>query len=82
MADARGLYINQILNHYRKPEFENNDYYTIRCTSLWSGEDSYIPFSHNGGLDIVKNYIKDLEQKIEELQYIEKIIQIAKENEL
>lgn len=80
MQDLRTLYINQILNHYRKPEFEDNEYYAVRYR--WPGEsqDSYFPMSHNQGLDIVKNYIKDLEQKIDELQYVEKIIQIVKEN--
>ena len=80
MNDIRSLYINQILNHYRKPELENNEYYTVRYRFLGESQDSYFPMSHNQGLDIVKNYIKDLEHKINELQYIEKIIQTVKEN--
>lgn len=79
MNDFRTLYINQILNHYRKPEHENNEYYAVRYRWPCESEDSYFPMSHNQGLDIVRDYIKDLEQKIDELQYIEKIIQTVKE---
>lgn len=82
MIDERALYINQILNHYRKSAFDDNDNtsYTVTYrypnSSFGGGRILY----HNEGLDIVQNYIKDLEKKIDELQYIERIIKIAKEN--
>ena len=79
MIDERSLYINQILNHYRKSALDDNTYYTVK----YRRPDSFINevLSHNDGLDIVRDYIKDLEKKIEELQYVEKIIKSAKEND-
>lgn len=79
MIDARSLYIDQILNHYRKPELEDNDYYTVLYRHKGCRKNSYCLMSHNEGLDILRHYIKDLENKLDELQYIEKIIQTAKE---
>ena len=81
MTDPRRLYINQILNHYSKPYLEDNSVYSVQWT--YDGKKQHCRFlSHNEGLDVVKNYIKHLEQKINELQYIEKIIQTVKENKI
>jgi hypothetical protein len=38
-----------------------------------------LSFAHNAGLEVIAQYIKDLENKLDELQYVEKIINIAKE---
>ena len=35
-------------------------------------------FGHNEGIDFAIEYIRELEKKIDELQYVEKIIQLAK----
>ena len=79
MYDQRSLYINQILNHYAKPYLEDNTVYSVKWT--YDGKKQHCrQISHNEGLDIVKNYVKDLERKIDELQYVEKIIQTVKEN--
>jgi hypothetical protein len=43
-------------------------------------EPTYLYFDHNEGLDVIQKYIKDLEKKVDELQYVERIIQAAKEN--
>lgn len=83
MIDERRLYINQILNHYRKSEFDDNIAYTVGYKypdTVGTGEWRIL--FHNEGLDVVGNYIKDLEHKVDELQYIERIINAAKEMRL
>ena len=80
MNDTRSLYINQILNHYRKPEGEDIQVYTVLYRPIGLSKDLYRMMTHNEGLDIVKQYIADLEHKLDELQYVEKIIQTVKEN--
>lgn len=81
MEDARSLYINQIINHYRKSIFDE-PCENVLVTYRFQGakENSYRIFSHNEGLDVVQNYIKDLEKKVYELRYVERIIKAAKEN--
>ena len=83
MEDARSLYINQIINHYRKSIFDE-PCENVLVTYRFQGdkEDSYRTFSHNEGLDVIQNYIKDLEKKINEFQYVERIIELAKEKTL
>lgn len=79
MEDARSLYINQIINHYRKSIFDEPcESVTVTYRFQGAKENSYRIFSHNEGLDVIQNYIKDLEKKVDELQYVEKIIQIAR----
>lgn len=81
MTDERRLYINQILNHYRKSALDDNTTYTVGYKYPDTvGIGGWRILSHNEGLDVVSNYIKDLERKVDELQYIEKIINAAKEN--
>lgn len=81
MQDQRRLYINQILNHYRIPDSKDNNIYTVQYT--YNGKEQHHKFFyHNDGLEYVKNYIKELQDKIDELQYIERIITSAKEGTL
>ena len=82
MEDVRSLYINQIINHYRKSIFDEPcENVTVTYRFQGANENSYRIFSHNEGLDVIQNYIKDLEKKVDELQYVERIIKIAaKEN--
>lgn len=81
MEDVRSLYINQIINHYRKSIFDEPcEGVTVTYRFQGANENSYRIFSHNEGLDVIQNYIKDLEKKVDELQYVEKIIQIARRN--
>lgn len=79
MDDVRSLYINQIINHYRKSTFEE-PCGNVLVAYRFQGdkENSYRTFSHNEGLDVVQSYIKDLEKKVNELQYVERIIEIAR----
>ena len=78
MIDERRFYINQILNHYAKPYLEDNSIYSVQWTHDGKTQHCRL-ISHNEGLDIVKDYIKYLEEKIYEFQYVEKIIQTVKE---
>ena len=81
MNDPRSLYINQIINHYRKTIFDRPPE-NVLVTYRFPGakENSCKLFSHNEGLDVIQDYIKDLEKKVDELQYVERIIELAKEN--
>lgn len=74
--DGRRLYIGQLLNHYRQPFSPN--YYTVNYRFSGNKEDSYRTFNHNEGIDFAIGYIRELEKKIDELQYVEKIIKLAK----
>ena len=79
MEDKRSLYINQLLNHYRyKSVFDSIELYPVTYRDENSDKPTCLYFSHNEGLDVVSEYIKDLEKKIDELQYLEKIIQAAR----
>jgi hypothetical protein len=80
MIDVRSLYINQIINHYRKSEFDDIEHYCVNYRYQGVNKDSFRILSHNQGLDVIQQYIKDLEKKIDELQYIERIINVVKEN--
>jgi hypothetical protein len=80
MEDARSLYINQLINHYRKSFFDDTTNYTVNYRRERDKEPTYLMFGHNEGLDVIQQYIKDLEKKIDEFQYIERIIKLAKEN--
>ena len=80
MTDARSLYINQLINQYRKSVFDDIEHYLVKYRYEGAKENTYRYFGHNEGLDEISNYIKDLEKKVDELQYVEKIIQIARRN--
>lgn len=80
MEDTRSLYINQIINHYRISVFDDNTYYDVHYTPRGANRQSFRMLSHNEGLDVVSEYIKDLEKKVNELRYVERIIKLAKEN--
>ena len=91
MKDPRSLYMNQLINCYRKSFVESTTTsstmnYTLgyfvnyRCEG--DNESTYLYFNHNEGLDCIQRYIKylekniqDLEKKVDELQHIERIIQ-------
>ena len=77
MKDERSIYINRILNYYRKSVFEDVDVIPVAYIPENDNKPKVICFGHNEGLDAIQNYIKDLEKKIDELQYIERIIQAA-----
>lgn len=81
MEDARSLYINQLLNHYRyKSVFDSIELYPVTYRYENADKPKCLYFRHNEGLDVIRDYIKDLEKKVYELQYVERIIKAAKEN--
>jgi hypothetical protein len=82
MIDHRQLYINQLLSHYKVSAFDEKTTYscTVKYKLPNNDSDIVLMFSHNAGLEVIAQYIKDLESKLDELQYVERIIKIAKEN--
>ena len=80
MKEPRSLYINQLINHYRKSFFDDVGSYTVNYRYETDNEPTYLMFRHNEGLDVISKYIEDLEKKIDELKYVEKIIQAARRN--
>ena len=81
MEDVRSLYINQLINHYRKSFFDDIELYPVTYRYENANKPTCRYFSHNEGLDAIQSYIKDLEKKVYELQYVERIIKAAKENQ-
>ncbi len=76
--DKRRLYIGQLLRNYKSAELFSPNCYTVNYRFDGAKEDSYRIFNHNEGIDFAIEYIRELEKKIDELQYVEKIIQLAK----
>lgn len=80
MFDERDLYINQVLNHYKRPFLEDNILFPVNWT--YNGKNQhYRYFSHNEGLKFVQDYIKQLQDKLEKYQHIERIIQAARKED-
>lgn len=77
--DARRLYIGQLLNNYRQPFSSNR--YIVNYRFSNAQQDSLRIFGHDEGIDFAVAYIRELEKKIDELQYVEKIIKLAKAEE-
>jgi plasmid stabilization system protein ParE len=80
MKEPRSLYINQLINCYRKSFFDDTENYIVNYRYERDTESTYRSFGHNEGLDVIQKYIRDLEKKVDELQYVERIIELAKEN--
>ena len=76
--DARRLYIGQLLRNYKQPFPTHQHDYTVNYRFSNDKQDRYRMFGHNEGIDFAIEYIRELEKKIDELQYVEKIIQLAK----
>lgn len=78
MFDERRLYAKQLLRQYKKSIIDTPMDYTVNYTYP-DGSDAYVLISHNKGIDFIIQYIDELEHKIDELQYVERIINMAKE---
>lgn len=76
--DARRLYVTQLLKNYKSSEVFSPNVYTVNYRFANAKQDSYCMFGHNEGIDFAIEYIRELEKKIDELQYVEKIIQLVK----
>ena len=82
--DERRLYIKALLRNYERDTLRSPvspHHYTVNYRFDNDKQDSYRIFEHNEGIDFVIEYIRELEKKIDELQYVEKIIKLAKEKE-
>lgn len=81
MFDERRLYMKQLLRNYKQSIFDVPIAFTITYTTHGCEEHNLL-ISNNEGIDMVIEYIDELECKVDELQHIEKIINLAKENQL
>ena len=81
MREPKKLYMSQLINCYRKSFFDDVGTYTVNYRYETDNEPTYLMFGHNEGLDHIARYIKDLEKKVDELQYVERIIQVAGRND-
>lgn len=76
--DARRLYVGQLLRNYKSTELFSPNRYTVNYRFANATQDSCRMFGHNEGIDFVIDYIRELEKKVDELQYIDRIIKLAK----
>lgn len=76
--DTRRLYIAQLLRKYKSTDLFSPNCYVVNYRFANEKQDSYRMFGHNEGIDFVIEYIRELEKKIDELQYVEKIIKLSK----
>ena len=76
--DARRLYVGQLLRNYKMTGLFSSNYYTVNYRFADAKEDSFLRFEHNEGIDFTIAYIRELEKKIDELQYVERIVELAK----
>jgi hypothetical protein len=79
MIDERRLYIGQLLRNYKQKESQFA--YTINYRFPDDKEDRYMFIDHNEGIEFVIDYIRELEKKIDKLQYIERIIKVARRDD-
>lgn len=78
MIDERRLYIKQLLRNYKQDITDIPIGRTVHVTHPY-GSEEHLLVHHNEGIDLVIQYIDELERKIDELQHIERIINAAKE---
>lgn len=76
--DVRKLYIKQLLQSYKNYKLPTR-IYAVNFQTKTDVKEKRILFEHNEGIDLVIKYVEELENKIDELQYIEKIVEAAKE---
>ena len=74
--DKRRLYIKQLLRNYKQNNSPNM--YTVNYQLYDDKGQQHEFFGHNDGIEFAIQYIEELESKLDELQYVEKIIRAAK----
>ena len=79
MMDERRLYMKQLLRNYKQSIFDVPIGFTINYTTQDCVKHHRL-ISNNEGIDMAIQYIDELERKVDELQYIEKIIKAVKGN--
>lgn len=80
MKDKRYEYIQQVINHYRVSVFDDIEHFVVDYTNS-AGVKEPIMLSHNEGLDEISTYIKYLEKQLQQYEYLDKIITIARSME-
>lgn len=75
--DERRLYIKQLLRNYKQNNFYPN-MYTVSYQLVDCKGEQYRIFNHNDGIEHVIDYIEELEGKLDKLQEIERIINVAR----
>jgi hypothetical protein len=80
MLDERRLYMKQLLRNYKQSIFDVPVGFTINYTTQDCVKHHRL-ISNNEGIDMAIQYIDELEHKVDELQHIERIINLAKENQ-
>lgn len=81
MIDERRLYIKQLLRNYKQDPFEMPMIgYTVNYRYPNDAEDRHQLIDHNKGIDMTIQYIDELEHKLDQLQYIEKVIDALNES--
>lgn len=80
MVDERRLYIAQLLRNYKQGgllDFSPN-MYCVNYTLYDDKGEQYKMFGHNEGIEFVIDYIRELEKKTDDLEYVERIIKTAR----
>ena len=78
MIDERRLYIAQLLRNYKQGGLLDSSGYCVNYTLYDDKGEQYKMFGHNEGIEFVIDYIRELENKIDNLQNIERIIKVAR----
>lgn len=77
MVDERRLYIGQLLRNYKQNGFDL-DGFVVNYRFDDDKEDRFKVFSYNEGIEHAIDYIRELENKLDKLQDIERIIKVAR----
>lgn len=80
MVDERRLYIAQLLRNYKQNDFLDfsPNGYCVNYRPFADKGEQYKIFNHNEGIEFAIDYIRELEKKIDELEYVERIIKAAR----
>lgn len=78
MADERRLYIAQLLRNYKQGGLLDSSGYCVNYTLYGDKGEQYKMFGHNEGIEFAIDYIRELEKKIDDLEYVERIIKAAR----
>ena len=77
MMDERRLYIGQLLRNYKQNGFDLSGF-VVNYRFADDKEDRFKVFSYNEGIEHAIDYIRELESKLDELEYVERIVRAAK----
>lgn len=82
MIDERRIIVERLLHHYKHRvdgiEMPKSGNIPILIKTIGDRDPRFFSFEHNEGIDYILEYIRHLEKKVEELQYVQSIIDVAK----